>query len=83
MRTTEAQRRGAHEQALASTCIEGHLPTPEFKADCEAVIKGTMTKEQARAARLTRALVNDHAARSLATASPTAPDVATDVELTN
>ena len=60
--TTEAQRRYANEQALASTRIEGHVPTPEFLADCEAVIAGTMTEEQARAASLARALAKDHAA---------------------
>ncbi|MBX9794768.1 MAG: antitoxin VbhA family protein, partial [Burkholderiaceae bacterium] len=47
--TTVAQRRLAHNQALASTRIEGHVPSPEFLADCEAVIAGTMTLEQARA----------------------------------
>jgi hypothetical protein len=62
--TTEAKRREAHEQALASTRIEGHVPTPEFLADCEAVIKGTMTEEEARAASLARALAADKAARA-------------------
>ncbi|MFX8242838.1 antitoxin VbhA family protein, partial [Acinetobacter baumannii] len=56
MTTTKAQRRQAHEQALASTRIEGHQPSPEFLADCEAVIEGTMTRDQARAASLARAL---------------------------
>jgi hypothetical protein len=41
--TSKAARRLAHEQALASTRIEGHQPSPEFLADCEAVIEGTMT----------------------------------------
>ncbi len=59
--TTEAERRIAHEQALASTRISGHVPTPEFLADCEAVIKGTMTKAQARAASATRAEALDRA----------------------
>ena len=54
--TTKAQRRLAHEQALASTRIEGHQPSPEFLADCEAVIDGAMTHDQARAASLSRAL---------------------------
>jgi len=57
--TTKAQRRLAHEQALASTRIEGHLPSAEFLADCEAVIEGSMTTEQARAASLARALASD------------------------
>lgn len=62
MTTTKAQRRLAHEQALASTRIEGHQPSPEFLADCEAVIEGTMTRDQARAASLARALAKDKAA---------------------
>ena len=57
--TTKAERRLAHDQALASTRIEGHTPTPEFLADCAAVIEGTMTHEQARAASLARALAKD------------------------
>jgi len=60
--TTEAERRYAHEQALASAMIEGYEPTPEFLADCEAVIAGTMTREQVRAASLARALAEDRAA---------------------
>lgn len=62
MATTKAQRRLAHEQALASTRIEGHQPSPEFLADCEAVIEGTMTRDQARAASLARALAKDKVA---------------------
>jgi hypothetical protein len=54
--TTKAQRRLAHEQALASTRIEGHRPSPEFLADCEAVVEGAMTRDQARAASLARAM---------------------------
>jgi len=50
------RRRLAHEQALASTCIEGHQPSAEFLRDCEAVIAGTMTRDKARAASLRRAL---------------------------
>ena len=57
--TPEAECREAHEQALASTRIEGHVPTPAFLADCEAVINGTMTEAQARAASLARALAAD------------------------
>ncbi|HUN01117.1 MAG: hypothetical protein B7X12_07280 [Halothiobacillus sp. 20-53-49] len=53
---TESERRYAHEQALASTRLEGHIPTPEFLADCEANIKGTMTNEQVRARSLARAI---------------------------
>ncbi len=61
-KTTAAERRYAHEQALANTRIEGHVPTAEFLADCEAVISGSMTREQARAASLARALAKDRAA---------------------
>ncbi|WP_185868074.1 antitoxin VbhA family protein [Variovorax sp. DXTD-1] len=43
------------EQALANTRISGHAPTPEFIADCDAVIEGRMTYEQAVAASLERA----------------------------
>nr|WP_242478026.1 hypothetical protein [Rubrivivax gelatinosus] len=54
-------RRLAHEQALASTRIEGHRPSAEFLSDCEAVIKGAMTRGQARAASLQRALSKERA----------------------
>lgn len=60
MITTKAARRLAHEQALASTRIEGHRPSAEFLADCEAVIEGSMSHEQARAASLARAQVRDN-----------------------
>lgn len=53
--TTKAERRFAHEQALASNRLAGHVPTPEFLADCEAVVNGTMTRDEARAASLARA----------------------------
>jgi hypothetical protein len=56
------QRRLAHEQALASTRISGHQPSPEFLRDCEAVIEGSMTRDQAAAASLERALAKDRAA---------------------
>lgn len=56
-------RRQWHEQALASTRLEGHEPTPEFLADCEAVIEGTLSREEARARSLARALAKDQAAR--------------------
>ena len=66
MTTTKAERRIAHEQALASTRIEGHKPSPEFLADSEAVIEGTMTREQARAASLARAVARDRVASTAA-----------------
>lgn len=52
----EAERRQAVEQALASSRIEGHEPTPEFLADCQALIAGAMMADQVRAASLARAL---------------------------
>lgn len=52
---TEAERRYVHAQALANTAIEGHIPTAEFLADCEAVNAGTMTLEQQRARSAARA----------------------------
>lgn len=64
--TTKATRRLAHEQALASTRIEGHEPTSEFLTDCEAVVEGAMTRDQARAASLARALAKDEAAAAAA-----------------
>lgn len=67
--TTKAQRRWAHEQALASTRIEGHQPSAEFLADCEAVIEGTMTNVEARAASLARALAKDRAIAEAAAAA--------------
>ena len=60
--STEAERRLAHEQALANARIEGHVPSAESLADSEAVIAGTMTREQARARSLARALAKDRAA---------------------
>lgn len=53
--TTNEERRWAHEQSLASACIEGYVPDPAFLADCEALIEQTMTPDQAVAASLARA----------------------------
>ena len=36
------------EQALASTRIEGHQPSPEFLADMEALITGALSAEEVR-----------------------------------
>jgi hypothetical protein len=36
------------EQALASTRIEGHQPSPEFLADMEALITGVLSEEEVR-----------------------------------
>lgn len=57
--STPEQRRSAFDQALASTRIEGHEPTPEFLADCEKVIAGEMTDEEMAAQSLRRALELD------------------------
>lgn len=70
--SAKVQRRQAHEQALASTRIEGHKPSAEFLADCEAVVEGSMTHDEARAASLRRALARDNAAVTVATR--TTPD---------
>jgi hypothetical protein len=59
---TQAELRWALDQALASSRIEGYIPTLEFLADREAVIAGTLTLEQASAASLKRALAADAAA---------------------
>lgn len=60
--STKAFRRLAHEQALASTRIEGYIPSPEFIANCQSVVEGSMTRVQARAAGLARALASYNAA---------------------
>lgn len=44
----EDKRRKGWEQTLASTAIEGHLPSPAFLADVEANIKGTLSIEDLR-----------------------------------
>jgi len=56
MAPSPLSRQLAMEQALANTRISGHAPTPEFIADCDAVIEGRMTYEQAIAASLERAM---------------------------
>lgn len=67
--STKAERRHAHEQALASSRISGHEPSAEFLADCEAVIEGTMSIDQAGAASLARALAKDRAIAAAASKS--------------
>jgi Antitoxin VbhA len=57
-KSTKAERRYFNAQALSSTRIEGHVPSAEFIADCEAVVEGTMTSEQARTASISRALAS-------------------------
>ena len=56
---SEAAHRWAMRQAIANTVIEGHVPTPEFLADCTAVVTGRMTHEELRARSLARALAPD------------------------
>lgn len=70
MESEEQQRRRCGmEQALASSRIEGHVPSSEFLADVEVYITGNMTGEQVRAASLQRALAADRKARGLETSS--------------
>lgn len=57
--STPEQRRAAFDQALASTRIEGHQPTPEFVADCDKVIAGEMSDEEMAEQTLRRALELD------------------------
>ena len=52
-------RRWSSDQALASARIEGHTPTPEFLDDVAAVLAGTMTADELRAASLARATAAD------------------------
>ena len=54
-------------KALASSVISGHVPTPEFLADCEAIVEGRMTHAEARARSLARVLGTNN--------SPTTPVV--------
>jgi len=58
-----AEAHWAFTQAHASARIEGHIPDAAYQADCEAVIAGTMTVEQAVANSAERALQEDQQAR--------------------
>ena len=53
--TTKAERRYAIEQGLANTRIEGHKPTSDFLADCNAVVEGSLSIDQAIKASVVRA----------------------------
>ncbi len=68
---SQAARRHAHEQALASSRLAGHVPTAEFLADCKAHIVGTLSHDEVRARSLARALAKDREARSGAAESGT------------
>jgi hypothetical protein len=59
---TAAERRAHLDQALASTRLEGHVPTPEFLADCEEYIAGRITRDEAMARSTARALAAERAA---------------------
>ena len=59
---TAAERRAYLDQALASTRLEGHVPTPEFLADREEYIAGRITREEAMARSTARALAAERAA---------------------
>ena len=47
------------DQALASTRLEGHVPTSGFLADCEDYIAGRITREEAMARSTARAFVTE------------------------
>ena len=55
----EAQARWSFNQAQASSRLEGHVPDASYLADCEAVIKGTMTTEEAIEASRKRAVAEN------------------------
>jgi hypothetical protein len=59
----EIERRKNANMALAIVKLEGFEPSPEFMADFEATILGTMTLEEARAANLERAMAKEKAYR--------------------
>ncbi len=59
---TATERRASLDQALASTRLEGHVPTPEFLADCEAYIAGRITRDEIMARSAARALAAERAA---------------------
>lgn len=59
---TEQDRRYSMAQGLATTRIEGHVPSLEFLADCERFARGEITHEDIRARSLARAIAADRAA---------------------
>ncbi|MCF8533287.1 MAG: antitoxin VbhA family protein [Reyranella sp.] len=56
------ERRAHLDQALASTRLEGHVPTPEYLADCEDFIAGRITRDEVMARSTARALAAERAA---------------------
>lgn len=65
MEKTQAELRWAFKQAHASSRIEGHTPTPEHLAACEAVIAGTMTIDEAISEAISRGQTEDRAAAGM------------------
>jgi hypothetical protein len=61
-RRSLAERRMRMEQALASTRIEGHQPSPEFLADMEAMVTGQLSAEEVRRRIIARAQEADRRA---------------------
>ena len=59
---TAAKRRARLDQALASTRLEGHVPTPEFLSDCEDYIAGRITDDEILAREVKRVLGTKRAA---------------------
>ena len=59
---TAAKRRASLDQALASTRLEGHVPTPEFLSDCEDYIAGRITDDEILAREVKRVLGTKRAA---------------------
>lgn len=59
---TVAERRMRLEQALASTRIEGHQPSPEFLADMQAMVDGQLGAEEVRRQIIERAREADRRA---------------------
>lgn len=59
-----AERCQRLEQALASTRISGHEPTPEYLADCQAFIEGQLSVEELRERIIERAKDADQGASS-------------------
>lgn len=59
---TVAERRMRLEQALASTRIEGHQPSPELLADMEAMVTGQLSAGEVRRRIIARAQEADRRA---------------------
>ena len=64
--TTEAERRRAHLDAVASARIEGFVPDEAFSADADAFIAGTLSNDEARERSLARAVAAEQASHRAA-----------------